>query len=654
MKFVIHNLLDGSAQTYEGDTATVERELEEKYPWAVEGHEGHLEAILWNIDHQQFHSVEMIDSTQHPFLGKAMSDVPAGLETEAGGTDYTHLLSENLRNSGYRLRAYDELDESGIPKTQMAISVPYPGETEKRYRVGDLMGFHSPNKGFRIIVSGIDRAHRNKGLGLAMYEAALKHAKDKHGTTFIVGGSHSSMAKRMHEKIAQKHGLNYQAKPNVRYYGTRSEWNEVPAGSFDNKWRSYLYTLKHEDADIEDVMSDFKKEEKLVVPPRYMKKHERNLKGWEEVQPFEHTAMEQAGLRSNLSRYLNAASYLVGRSEDSFNLGTALRLLDDEPDMEAAALSAYGIPVTEQTRMGLDLVLRDDLAKADMPGLVSYKITPARPEATSTADAVQRGIDSGYLNPVKLSGKHSRGAMIVKDPETKKVYLLKPGSGRNSPAKGVSEVRASQSEREAAFYHVADYVGVGDAYPRADLVLVNNHQTAAMELLPLSYKNLGTKKREDKSLPLMILEPYRANGTLFKWSFLDYILGNPDRHSQNMMVDPENRTVRLIDHGSALAGQSFDPADDANSFIPYYLRAWTSQKFAEMMPEDRIRFMPGVGDRVSTMFDEWVNGINEHHIAEILRDYNVDPSAILDRIAQIRSMPGPKWAVLNKLWAGAM
>jgi len=120
------------------------------------------------------------------------------------------------------------------------------------------------------------------------------------------------------------------------------------------------------------------------------------------------------------------------------------------------------------------------------------------------------------------------------------------------------------------------------------------------------------------------------------------------------MVDPENKTVRLIDHGSALAGPSFNPSEDTNSFIPYYLRAWTDKKFTKMSPKDRLHYMPSLGARAEQVFDQWVQNINEHHIAEILKDYHIAPTAALERIAKIRAMPGPKWQVLNKLWSGAI
>jgi hypothetical protein len=111
---------------------------------------------------------------------------------------------------------------------------------------------------------------------------------------------------------------------------------------------------------------------------------------------------------------------------------------------------------------------------------------------------------------------------------------------------------------------------------------------------------------------------------------MDYVLGNPDRHSQNLMIDEDGRTLRLIDHGSALAGQSFDPAHDENSFIPYYLRAWTGMKFAQIDDAPaRLRQMPTAG----------IDG--EKALARWLRD--IDPSGSPPSSSPTASTPSPWW-----------
>jgi GNAT superfamily N-acetyltransferase len=500
------------------------------------------------------------------YLTKAISDLPPGKPTQREGvTDYTHLLPQNLRDDGYQVKIADYI-EDGVPVLNAGIT--YQDTPEHRWHAGHMISsYNGPI--LRLLVSDVDEQHRRKGLGVALMEATYAHAKTK-GIQRVRGGKHSSLAHALHSKVAEKHGLSYEGNQNIDDYVSHKSWREAPDKSFDDKYQPYSYTLKHEAP--------------VVIPGRYRTQYALNLNGWEELEQFLPTAMEQAGCTSNLQKHIDAASRMLGvPSDHAFTLNKARELLHEEEDLGAAALSAFGAYSPENME-ALEVFLNDvELFKEEhIPTIESFKIAPVRIESTETADAVQRAIDSGYINPVKLNGKHSKGSMLAKDPQTKTIYLLKPGSGKNSPAKGVSEDPSSQSEREAGFWHVAEYIGVGNDFPRADLILVNNHQTAALELLPYNFHNLGEKKKLEPSLPIRILEPYRQNTTLFKWSLLDYVLGNPDRHSQNIMVDPDNKSVKLIDHGSALAGPSFDPSEDSNSFIPFYLRAWPSTLYAHL------------------------------------------------------------------------
>jgi hypothetical protein len=582
------------------------------------------------------------------YLGKAMETLTPGTQDPERDYlyHYTHLLPESLRNEGYEIKGMEGINEVGVPQLHITVMSPHPSGNGSR-----LVGFlntvyHSKDKYMVVTSSRVNEQHRSKGLGICMYEAALSRAKQLELKT-LHGGVHSTMAHNLHKRLAEKHGLNYEAKPSIGGpYNDFSAWANAPSGSHDEKYGSYEV----------DLQPEVQKSEPLVIPSRFFVKYEPNLYAKEELLEYEGAAMAQSGIWAQLMNHLDAARRLAGISGTAIPLNKARYLFaeDDLSDLTGVALQTYNIPVTEDARMGLEAMLKMEPLDKSIIGIESYKIAPANTEGTTVADAVQRAADAGYINAVQLNGKHSKGTMIAKDPQTKKVYLLKPGSGKNSPAKGVNESTATQSEREAAFWHVANKWGIGDVFPRADLILVNGHQTAAMELLGVSYRNMGTKKKEDRNLPARILEPYRQNSTLFKWSLIDYVLGNPDRHSQNMMVDPDNRQVRLIDHGSALAGGSFDPAEDDNSFIPFYLRAWTDRKFKEMQPQERTRAMPGLNTRAEQVFDQWVDSINEDVLAAILRDYNVDPGPALERLAIVRAMPGPKWVVLNKLWAGAV
>ena len=582
------------------------------------------------------------------YLGKAMETLTPGKQDPERDYlyHYTHLLPESLRNEGYEIKGTEGLNGVGIPEFNLMLQSPRPNGNGSRL-IGFLNTVYHPKDGYmRVTSARVNEENRSKGLGISMYEAALSHAK-KLGIKTLQGGVHSTMAHNLHKRLAEKHGLNYEAEPSIGSpYSDFSAWANAPSGSHDEKYGSYEVDLNPEVA----------KTEQIAVPSRFFVKYEPNLYAKEELLEYEGAAMAQSGAWAQLTVQLEGVRRLAGINGTAIPLNKARYLMgeDDFDDLAGVALQTYNLPVTEDTRMGLEATLRMGDFNKSILGMESYKIAPANTEGTTIADAVQRAADAGYINAVQLNGKHSKGTMIAKDPQTKKVYLLKPGSGKNSPAKGVNESSATQSEREAAFWHVANKWGIGDVFPRADLILVNGHQTAAMELLGVSYRNMGTKKKEDRNLPARILEPYRQNATLFKWSLIDYVLGNPDRHSQNMMVDPDNRQVRLIDHGSALAGGSFDPAEDDNSFIPFYLRAWTDRKFKEMQPHERTRAMPGLNTRAEQVFDQWVDSIDEDILAAILHDYNVDPGPALERLAIVRAMPGPKWTVLNKLWSGAV
>jgi hypothetical protein len=68
MRIIIHNLLKDTNRAYEGDVATIERQLEAEFPWAVEHAHGDLDQVLYTIDHHSMYAVEVTDKSLHPFL----------------------------------------------------------------------------------------------------------------------------------------------------------------------------------------------------------------------------------------------------------------------------------------------------------------------------------------------------------------------------------------------------------------------------------------------------------------------------------------------------------------------------------------------------------------------------------------------------------
>jgi GNAT superfamily N-acetyltransferase len=326
-------------------------------------------------------------------------------------------------------------------------------------------------------------------------------------------------------------------------------------------------------------------------------------------------------------------------------------LYDADGDLEAAALRVYGLEPTAANRKTLHSIQQyTDLGKAENPHFES--IRAGVPEAEQTAEGVQSAIDNGRLEPVTLRGRHSAGSLLAHGPH--EVYLLKPGAGGQSPAAGDQQDRASQSRREAAFWHVANAWSLGDTIPRADLVLIDGREYAAIHMLPHTWTNAVNAEEKEPNKVIHALERYRQDGTLHQWALLDFILGNPDMHARNLMVSPDGE-CKLIDHGSAFAGSGFDPAHDKNSFVPYYLRARVpSGAWNDLSARDRERRMPTLSENSEKRVRAWFQALDAGRMASILQEYGINPQPCLERYEHIRKQTSltevPMDQVINGLW----
>jgi len=367
---------------------------------------------------------------------------------------------------------------------------------------------------------------------------------------------------------------------------------------------------------------------------------------------YDSTYEDQLGMQSKFEAFLKAGKFLAHAEPD---LGLFRQAMLAGLDLDAAVLTSVGLEVDHKSRRALLAVvsLQDGkLGKADVHR--THEVHALMPDGADVADGVRRGFSAETEQDLHLGGRHSKGTMMVRDPDTGMMYLIKPGSGNQSPAMGAREEGANQSRREAAFWHVADVLGLGNRVPRADLLLIDGQEVAALHLLPFSWKNLEKLKFQDPGLPHKALEKYRSTGELHKWAVLDYLLGNPDRHGQNLMVGPEkdDHPVALIDHGSAFAGPSFDPARDKNSFIPYYLRAWRGDTWKDLTPEQRLRAMPSLARDADDQLRTWLEGVHAGDVEQILARYGIDPAPSLQRMVRLKQLlaePSVSQAI-NRLW----
>ncbi len=382
------------------------------------------------------------------------------------------------------------------------------------------------------------------------------------------------------------------------------------------------------------------------TPAPMAKSEPRNLEGNDSS--VVHAMM---GHDHHLQASMAAARFLSGGKEPQ---DPRQALWQADGDHALAALLAHGLEPSVHNLKALAAVAgitRPAGGTGKPPeALDPLPVEPGHPDADEAAEEIGRAFQDRVVMPVELGGKHSKGSMLARDYDTTHTWLLKPGSGGQTPAAGAKEDMSSQSRREAAFYHMADAWGLGDYYPEAELVIVNKKEYAAIRLLPWSFRTMDKLKDEDSAKARSILEKYLRAGVLHRWAVLDFVLGNPDRHAANLMVKDD--IVKLIDHGSAMAGEAFDPAHDKYSFTPYYLRAWSDAPFSTLDAAAKLKLMPRLAPGGEGDFRSWVEGLRPTDLDKILQRYGVNPQAARERLAKLQAMAAimPADLAINRLW----
>lgn len=326
-----------------------------------------------------------------------------------------------------------------------------------------------------------------------------------------------------------------------------------------------------------------------------------------------------------------------------------------EGDHYAIALAAHGLPVNEDNVellrkiMGIQEMSKSEIDIAAIPRIVK----PFNYEAIAVADMVRDAFENATIKPIKLNGKHSSGTAILKNPLADELWLLKPGSGKLSPAMGVREEQANQSRREVAFNTIAKVIGLGKYVPKSALVVLDGQEVAALQFFSSGFKPIE-KLRKDPNIKLdEIFKKFVGNGLIYKWAAMDYLLGQSDRHFGNIMMD-DGDNIRFIDAGSAFAGRSFNPGKDPKSFIPCYLRAFTTRKFKTLTPVEKNKFMPTLDTEADQALGFWIQNIDEGQIVKILNEYGINPDPVIERLYKMRGYLGSKSEFLRKFYSNLL
>jgi major membrane immunogen (membrane-anchored lipoprotein) len=336
-------------------------------------------------------------------------------------------------------------------------------------------------------------------------------------------------------------------------------------------------------------------------------------------------------LDDKIERCRAAAAFLAGFECSPEELRAAYIQTEDP---ELAALQAHRLPVTmlEDLR-GILNATNLTKSEAQDAKVKFQKVEPTNQSSKEFVRIIQKASDDGEIEHFKLGdGKHNKGVLKAKDTDTHRSYILKPGSGPQNPIIGESDTAATQSQREAAFYSVGCAFGLNEFLSEAHLLLLDGQEYACIQFLTNNYKNLNDLKDQDPNLPKRLLSLY-SNGTLHKWAAMDFILGNPDRHSGNIMASGE--TVKLIDHGSAFAGEHFDPAKDGRSFVPYYLRPGVDN-FHSLSAEGKLRVLPRLNSENERKLRKWISDLSSQLMGQLISGYGIDPSPEIKRLQKLQ------------------
>jgi GNAT superfamily N-acetyltransferase len=177
----------------------------------------------------------LIEKITEDSLEKSIKKIPAGKpmkDPQAASIpvfDYSHVLSPQHRKMGYSMRVRFRPDSGTVT-----------GHVYKSgLEVGQVKGVHE-GEDLRIEDAEVQEPHQGKGLGSALYEGLMAHGHHS-GIKTVSGWVHSTSASKVHQRLSQKHGMEYKQVP------TQHPALASPTpGPYDNRHGSYSYAIKEE------------------------------------------------------------------------------------------------------------------------------------------------------------------------------------------------------------------------------------------------------------------------------------------------------------------------------------------------------------------------------------------------------------------------
>jgi hypothetical protein len=274
------------------------------------------------------------------------------------------------------------------------------------------------------------------------------------------------------------------------------------------------------------------------------------------------------------------------------------------------------------------------------------------PEQKLAIQNINNLIAVAQIHPVPGIGHFTHSSFVV-GTNQENSWLIKVDAGTKPGI--MSAKNGLQPVKERAFYELGrDVFGIQDELPYVLLGEVVKKgevsPAAAIRMLPPKFKLAADLEKERPGSMKAILEKYRKSGTLHKISAVLYILGDGDSHGKNVMTD--GYFIKMIDHGSGFADESFSPATDHNIFIPYILRV--SGVKEHMSPEDKLKNMPKIDSlEVKNNLKHWILSLDYHSLEAKLNAYKLDSKPSLGRLKKLQEKVSrgisPDQAI-NELW----
>jgi GNAT superfamily N-acetyltransferase len=189
-------------------------------------------------------------------FGDAKSKLLPGT-TRTRSFDYSSILPKSAKDEGYTLtvKEHRTVGNEKLPSQyQSQIHNPNkPGRGSSGW-LGSVLASRHETDSIGIHDTDLGEEHRGKGLGKAMYEALYHHVA-KNGVKRVEGGIHTKNAQRVHESIARKHGVDYNATEGSSYEYKLPQSKKMAASELvkgaKGDWKKEGYTFKFHKPKVE-------------------------------------------------------------------------------------------------------------------------------------------------------------------------------------------------------------------------------------------------------------------------------------------------------------------------------------------------------------------------------------------------------------------